>query len=75
MKRTRSKSKVKKTASTSKNQKASAVADEVNLSSVTALSTRVEETMERLAATARKVSSPIDLLNALLDILPRDQRK
>ncbi len=75
MKTTRSKSKVKKTASTSEYQNPPAATDDLNLSSVAAVSARLEETMKSLAATAREISSPIDLLNALLDILPRDQRK
>jgi hypothetical protein len=67
MKRTRSKSKVKQPAPTA--------AETRYASTPQAIHARLEEGMKSLAETAKKTSNPMELVRALLKMLPLDQRK
>jgi len=67
MKRTRSKSKV--------NQPAPTAAEARDDSTQLAISARLEEGMKSLAETAQTTSNPMELLRALLKLVPLDQGK
>jgi hypothetical protein len=70
MKKTRSKSKVNQPAPTT-----AAAAAAPSASDEPTMSARLEEVMKSLAETAQKTSDPMELLRALLKIVPLDQRK
>jgi len=70
MKTTRSKSTKSKS-----NQPAPAAAAAASSASEQTLSARLEEVMKNLATTAQRTSDPMELLRALLKIVPLNQRQ
>jgi hypothetical protein len=70
MKRTRSKSRVKKSSRT-----AAAAAEASVVSDEQTISAKLEKVMKSLAETAQKTSDPMELLRALLQVVPLNQRK
>ena len=70
MKKTRSKSKVNQPAPTR-----AAAAAAPSASGEQTMSERLEGVMKSLAETARNTSDPMELIRALLKIVPLDQRK
>jgi hypothetical protein len=69
---------MKKSDSTPSPKAATPVVGDANASSfktALAVSAQLEETMKGLAATARNTSNPMDLLRALLKIVPLNLKK